>query len=79
VAVQHQAICDSCLSSFGNVVLRGAALPLGVSIRETGDGPACAFCEKRPPDVPAVLVRNDAAICPGCLRSCVDLREGDGE
>jgi hypothetical protein len=79
VAVRAHAICDSCLSSFGDVVLRGAALPLGVSIREASDGPACAFCDKRPPDVPAVLVRNFAAICPGCLRSCVDLRKGDGE
>lgn len=79
VSVRHQAICDSCLSSFSAVVVHGAALPLGVSIRERPGGPPCAFCDKAPPDVPAVLVRNDAAICPGCLRSCVDLDGDDPE
>jgi ClpX C4-type zinc finger len=78
VAARHQAICDSCLASFSAVVLTGAALPVGASICESSGGPSCAFCDKAPPDVPALLVRNDAAICPGCLRSCVDVR-GDDE
>jgi hypothetical protein len=74
VAVNQKAICDAC-ASFGAVVLRGAPLPTGAAIREAAGAPACAFCEKGPPDGPAVLVRNDSAICPGCLRSCTDLRE----
>ena len=79
LAAHHQAICDSCLSSFSAVVLRSLPLPIGASIRKAAGGPNCLFCDKTPPDVPAVLVRNDAAICPGCLRSCVDLREGDAD
>ena len=78
-AVRQQAICDSCLASFSAVVLTGAALPVGASIREASDAPRCAFCDKAPPEVPAVLVRNDAAICAGCLRSCVDVGEGDAD
>jgi hypothetical protein len=78
VAVQQKAICDACLSSFSAVVLKGAPLPTGAAIREAAGAPTCAFCEKGPPDVPAVLVRNDSAICPGCLRSCTDLREPNG-
>lgn len=34
---------------------------------------SCAFCGKAPPETPALLGRNDAAVCPGCLRSCVDV------
>ena len=79
VTTKHQAICDACLSSFSAVVLRGAALPVGASLRETTGAPSCAFCDKAPPDVPAVLVRNDAAICPACLRSCVDLDDDNEE
>jgi hypothetical protein len=78
VAAQQKAICDACLSCFGAVVLKGAPLPVGAAIRETAGGPTCAFCEKGPPDVPAVFVRNDSAICPGCLRACADLRQPTG-
>ena len=73
VAVQSRAICDACIASFSAFVLGKAPLPLGVAIREGAGGPDCAFCQKSPPDVPAVLVRNESAICPGCLRSCADL------
>jgi hypothetical protein len=78
VSVERKAICYSCLRSFRAVVLHGATLPVGTTVRDGEGRPSCAFCDRAPPDVPALLVRNDSAICPGCLRSCVDLRDDDG-
>ncbi len=77
VAERQKAICESCLSSFSAFVLGGAALPVGARLQENSGELTCAFCEKAPPEVPALLVRNDAAICPGCLRSCVDVDAED--
>jgi hypothetical protein len=78
VAGPQVAICDSCLRAFDAVVTRGAALPVGGSIRQDGDL-RCGFCLKGPPEVAGVLVRNAAAICPECLHACVDMIPGDGE
>jgi hypothetical protein len=36
------------------------------------------FC-LRDPDVAGLLVRNAAAICPECLRACVDMTRGEPE
>lgn len=72
VAGPQVAICDSCLASFEAVIARGAALPVGASIQEQGDA-RCGFCQKAPPEVAGLLVRNAAAVCPECLRACVDM------
>jgi hypothetical protein len=72
VAGPRVAICDACLTSFGAVILQGAALPVGASIRVQGDA-SCGFCQRSPPEVAALLVRNAAAVCPECLRACVDM------
>jgi hypothetical protein len=70
----HQiAICDSCLSAFQAVIARSGALLAGTTIRDTA-GILCGFCRKEPPEVAPLLVRNGAAICPECLRACVDMR-----
>jgi hypothetical protein len=68
------AICDFCIQAFHGVIARGAALPLGASIQDRVEG-QCNFCLKSPPEVPGLLVRNTAAICPECLHVCVDLTE----
>jgi hypothetical protein len=67
------AVCDVCLASLSDTVVRGAALPLGASIRSDAGGMTCGICGKTPPEVPALLARNGSAICPECLRSCVEL------
>jgi hypothetical protein len=56
---------------------RGAALPVGASIHDQGDA-QCGFCRKSPPDVPGLIVRNAAAICPECLRARVDISSTRG-
>jgi hypothetical protein len=33
----------------------------------------CGFCQKGPPELAGLLVRNAAALCPECLRACVDV------
>jgi hypothetical protein len=78
VAGPQVAICDSCLVSFDAVVAHGAPLPVGASIREQGDV-RCGFCQKGPPELAGLLVRNAAAICPECLRACVDMTRGTNE
>ena len=78
VAVQSQAICDACIASLSAFVLGKAELPFGAAIHDAEGAARCAFCDKAPPDVPAVLVRNESAICPGCLRSCSDLHPSQG-
>jgi hypothetical protein len=72
IAGPRSAICDACLTSFIAVVARGAPLPIGASIQER-DTARCGFCGQTPPEVPGVLVRNAAAICPECLRACADM------
>jgi ClpX C4-type zinc finger protein len=78
VAGGQVAICGSCILAFDAVVTRSAALPVGASIREDAER-HCGFCLKAPPEVAAVLVRNAAAICPECLRVCVDITSGTQE
>jgi ClpX C4-type zinc finger len=72
------AICDTCLSSFDAFVAHGVPLPVGASIREQGDV-RCGFCQKGPPQIAGLLFRNAAAICPECLRACVDMTRGTKE
>jgi hypothetical protein len=72
VAGTQAAICDSCLSAFHAVITQSAALPIGASIQEQGDA-RCGFCQKGPPEVAGLLVRNAAALCPECLHACLDL------
>jgi hypothetical protein len=69
------AICGSCIRAFHGVIALGGVLPLGASIQDRVDG-QCNFCHKSPPEVPGLLVRNTAAICPECLHACMDLSQG---
>jgi hypothetical protein len=72
VAGPQVAICDSCLESF-EAALRGSApLPVGASMQDGGEA-LCGFCLRKPPEVAGLLVRNMAAVCPECLRACVDI------
>ena len=66
------AICDTCVTSFHAVVTQGAPLPDGASIEENKDL-RCGFCQKAPPEVPGLLVRNAVAVCPECLHACADM------
>jgi ClpX C4-type zinc finger len=77
VAGQQVAICDGCISSFESVVKEGAPLPLGALVQEDGEA-RCGFCEKARPTVAGLLVRNEAAICPECLRVCAEIRGSQG-
>jgi hypothetical protein len=74
LAGRHVAICDRCRLAFHAAIVKRATLPLGASIQDRPDR-QCNFCEKSPPEVPALLVRNNAAICPECLHVCMDLTE----
>jgi hypothetical protein len=66
------AICDDCTMGFAASLKDGAALPLGAAIH---DQPAqkCGFCGQGAPEVAGVLVRNAAAICGQCVRTCEEL------
>jgi hypothetical protein len=75
VAGPQVAICDSCLTLFHAVVANGAPLPVGASIHERNDV-RCGFCQKSPPEVAGLLMRNAAAICPECLRACAEMSGG---
>ena len=66
------AICDRCISTLGIAVGTGDRLPAGASIRDEPEW-ACGFCASQPGNVPGVVVRNGAAICPECLRACTDI------
>src|SRR5215510_4977356 len=79
VAGPQVAICDSCLASFDGVIARGAALPMGASIQDHEGEARCGFCHKGPPEVVGLLVRNSAALCPECLRACVDMTRSTRE
>lgn len=75
VAGTRIAICNSCMLSFDAVVTAGAPLPVGASIQQEGDR-RCGFCRRGVPEVPALLARNEGAICPECLHACVDMTKG---
>jgi len=75
VAGPQAGICDSCITALDAVVTRGAALPVGASIQDSGDQ-RCGFCLKAPPEVAGLLLRSAAAICPACLRACADIMTG---
>jgi hypothetical protein len=66
------AICDVCVGSLSAALREGSPLPLGVAIRDEPDW-ICGLCGKAPGVVPGVMVRNGAAVCPECLRACVDI------
>ena len=79
VAANSVAICSTCLTQFSNVVRLGGPLPMGSVVWERPGEFRCGFCDKGPPAVSGLLVRNNAGICAECLRSCVELHEGVGE
>ena len=66
------AICDGCAVSMSDAVGSGGLLPVGAAIRGEPTW-ACGFCGQHPGNVPAVVVRNGAAVCPECLRACSDI------
>jgi hypothetical protein len=68
------AICDGCIRAFSAAVKNGTALPLGASFRDEPEW-VCGFCGRQPSLLPAVVVRNSAAVCAECLRTCSDLLE----
>jgi hypothetical protein len=73
------AICDGCSTSFSEAVRNRASLPAGAAIHSE-TALTCGFCGQGHEDVPALIVRNGAAICPECLRSCEDmLRDSAGQ
>lgn len=72
VAGSQAAICDFCLAAFHAVLTQNAPLPMGASIQEHEDV-RCGFCLKGPPELAGLFVRNGAALCPECLRVCLDL------
>ncbi len=73
VSGPQTAICETCLAAIDAVMRRGAPLPLGAFIRQDEDR-RCGFCLKGPPEVAGLIVRNDAAVCPECLRGLVDVK-----
>jgi len=64
--------------AFHSVIAHNAPLPIGASIQEQGDA-SCGFCQKAPPEVAGLFVRNAAALCPECLRACLDLLTVPGD
>ena len=66
------AICDACIRGFSAAVKNGTELPLGASLRDEPEW-VCGFCGNQPGNIPGVVVRNGAALCPECLRACSDV------
>ena len=75
VSGRSVAICDDCTIRFAETLKSSAPLPIGASIRDDPKR-GCDFCGKHGHDVGGLLVRNGAAICPECVRSCEDLFTG---
>lgn len=71
---QTAAICDRCVASFSMAVKNGTELPVGASIRDEPTW-ACGFCHNQPGNITGVVVRNGAAVCPECLRTCAEIIE----
>jgi len=67
-------ICDDCTKRFAASVKSGAALPIGASIQDDPQQ-ACGFCGEDGSAVGGVIVRNGAAICGQCIRTCEELTE----
>jgi hypothetical protein len=72
VAGPQVAICEGCVQVFHSVITEGGPLPVGSAIVDHGER-RCSFCLKSPPEIAGLLARNNAAICPECLRVCADL------
>jgi hypothetical protein len=68
------AICDGCVRSLSNAIRNGIELPVGASIRDE-PGWTCGLCQNQPGNIAGVVVRNGAAVCPECLRSCAEIIE----
>jgi hypothetical protein len=66
------AICSSCIALFDASLAAGMPLPLGAQFQDDPKQ-GCGFCGKAPGEVPGVVVRNGAALCPECLRSCAEI------
>jgi hypothetical protein len=66
------SICDGCVAAFAAAVTHRGQLPIGASIRDEAEW-RCGFCNKRPGEIPGLVVRNRSAICPECLRACSDM------
>jgi hypothetical protein len=69
------AICDTCTTGLSRAIKDGAPLPVGSSIRDASDL-LCGFCRNKSGHVTGVVVRNGAAICPECLRTCAEIITG---
>lgn len=65
-------VCGVCVADFGAALSGGAALPVGASFRDEPEW-ACGCCGRRPKEVPGVIVRNGAAICPQCVHASADV------
>jgi hypothetical protein len=74
VAGRRVAICERCTQAFHSAIVKGAALHQGATIQDSHEG-QCDFCQKSPPEMPGLVVRNATAICPECLHVCMDLTE----
>jgi hypothetical protein len=68
------SICDRCITGFSAAVKNATELPLGASLRDEPEW-VCGFCGTQPGNIPGVVVRNGAALCPECLRACFDILE----
>ena len=65
-------LCDRCTDAFATALENARELPLGASIRDEPEW-MCGFCANKPGNVPGVIVRNGAAVCPECLRVCSEI------
>lgn len=65
-------ICRPCVDDFAAALGQNAPLPEGASFRDDPEL-ACGICGRHPKDIPGVIFRHDAAICPQCVHACVDL------
>jgi len=66
------AICDQCIASFSDAVQQKSLLLFGASIRDEPEW-SCGLCATHSGSVSGVIVRNGAAVCPECLRACVEI------
>ena len=72
VSGRQVAICSRCIALFDAALASGSPLPLGAQFQDDPQR-GCDFCGKVPGDIPGVVVRNGAALCPECLRSCAEI------
>jgi ClpX C4-type zinc finger len=68
-------LCSVCVADFGAALSNSGALPVGASFRDEPER-VCGFCGRHPKDIPGVIVRNAAAICPPCVHASADILSG---